>query len=108
MTANPEGSDTEPTFDTSTESINRTGSTTRRGFIAGSIVTMAGAAGCLGSSQGSATDDETVTFLLKPVENPQDMKAQYEPVKKYLEAEIDGITVETPVSNGYSGVERSL
>ncbi|CCQ32257.1 PhnD/SsuA/transferrin family substrate-binding protein [Halorhabdus tiamatea] len=69
---------------------------------------MAGVAGCLGSSQGSAADDETVTFLLKPVENPQDMKAQYEPVKKHLEAEVDGITVETPVSNGYSGVERSL
>lgn len=108
MTANSEGSDTEPTADTSIVSTDHAGLTTRRGFIAGSAVAMAGTAGCLGSSQGSAADEETVTFLLKPVENPQDMKAQYEPVKKYLEAEVDGITVETPVSNGYSGVERSL
>lgn len=112
MTHKSSRSDSNSQSDIGTELTPDAKLSTRRKFIAGSAIAIGGAAGCLGGTQSgseeSGTSDETVTFLLKPVENPEDMKAQYAPIKKYLEAEIDGISVETPVSNGYSGVERSL
>ncbi|MDY7083427.1 MAG: PhnD/SsuA/transferrin family substrate-binding protein, partial [Halobacteria archaeon] len=94
----------------------------RRKFLAGTGVAAAGGlAGCMGGSGGStssgtqqaskggssSTQTETVTFVLTP-SNPTEVRKNYLPMKKYLEANIDGLDVKFRVPTDYSAIRPAL
>lgn len=86
----------------------------RRHYLKGAAtVTAIGLSGCLsavmgGAGNSSSTSTETVTWILTPSEQPEAIKKQYLPVKKYLEDQVDGITVEMPVATDYSAILPAL
>lgn len=122
------------TRSTTAESENRTetrSTTTRRGFAAAAgAAGVAALAGCTGGSgsqaneasgeeattdtpaaggatTGSASSGETVTILLTP-ENPSEVKKDYMPMQRYLEDQIDGLSVEYRVPLDYAAVRPAL
>ena len=91
-------------------SDSRTGSISRRNFIAGSAATAltAGLAGCSGVVGNSGnSDEETVTMLLTPG-TPADARRRYKPVQNLLNGEIDDATFEMTVPTDYSAILPAL
>lgn len=83
----------------------------RRRFVAGGagVVGLTGLAGCsgvLGSSNGSKK--ETVTWLLTPAENPQEIKKQYKPMVEYVADQVNGVNMEINVATDYSAIKPAL
>ncbi len=91
-------------------SNGRTGSVSRRRFVAGGAATavaagLAGCGGVLGTSGGG--NEETVTMLLTPG-TPADARRRYKPVQNLLNAEIDGAEFEMTVPTDYSAILPAL
>ncbi|WP_231188400.1 PhnD/SsuA/transferrin family substrate-binding protein [Haladaptatus sp. DYF46] len=106
------------TTDFETETTRFHSITTRRGFItAAGAAGTAALAGCSGDSKsdaagsgttmGSSKKSKEITILLTP-DNPTEVKKQYMPMKKYLEAEIDGLKVNYRVPLDYSAILPAL
>lgn len=94
-----------PSKATSTDQSTRT--QTRRRFIAtGAAAAGVATAGCLGGAVGGSS--ETVSFVLLPGEDPEEVRSQWDPVLKYLEDTVDGLEVEADVAVDYSSILPAL
>jgi phosphonate transport system substrate-binding protein len=81
-----------------------------QGAVTANTIVATGLSGCLNAVMGGTNDSstETVTWILTPSEQPEAIKKQYAPVKKYLEDRVNGITVEMPVATNYSAILPAL
>lgn len=69
------------------------------------VVLVSVLAGC--GSSGASNEDETLTVGLIPNQNPEEVQAQYEPLKEYLSKELD-TEVELSVPVDYSAVVEAM
>ncbi|SDY64123.1 PhnD/SsuA/transferrin family substrate-binding protein [Halopenitus persicus] len=78
----------------------------RRAFVAtGGAALTALSAGCSGMTNSIAgASKTTVTVLLTPAESPADVKKQYQPMVKYLENSVSGISITVDVATDYSAI----
>jgi phosphonate transport system substrate-binding protein len=81
----------------------------RRRFVAGGVAGFAGLTALSGCTDilGSASDPNTVTMVLTPG-TPSDTRQRYEPMRRLVEDQVDGISVEMQVPQDYSAVRPAL
>lgn len=64
-------------------------------------------AGCITDTSGDE-DAETIRFVLTPAEADVDVEEQWQPLFDYIEAEVEGVEVETNVAADFTAVAEAV